>query len=51
MQTCICDKCNKEIEINVQEEVIDKDKDGKDITEQFFVCPGCSQRYTIFISD
>ena len=34
MQTCICDKCNKEIEINVQEEVIDKDKDGKDITEQ-----------------
>ena len=51
MQTCICDKCNKEIEINVQEEVIDKDKDGKDITEQFFVCPECSQRYTIFIAD
>ncbi len=51
MQTCICDKCNKEIEMNVQEEVIDKGKDGKDITEQYFVCPECSQRYTIFISD
>lgn len=51
MKTCICDKCNKEIEINPQEEVIDQDKDGKDITEQFFVCPECGQRYTIFISD
>ena len=37
MKTCICDKCGKEIEMNVQEEVIDQDKDGKDITEQFFV--------------
>ncbi len=51
MKTCICDKCGKEIEMNVQEEVIDQDKDGKDITEQFFVCPECGQRYTIFISD
>ncbi len=51
MKTCICDKCSTEIEINVQEEVIDQDKDGKDITEQFFVCPECNARYTIFISD
>ncbi len=51
MKTCICDKCGKEIEMNVQEEVIDQDKDGKDITEQFFVCPECGQHYTIFISD
>ena len=28
VKTCICDKCGKEIEINVQEEVIDRDKDG-----------------------
>lgn len=51
MKTCICDKCSTEIEMNVQEEVIDQDKDGKNITEQFFVCPECGQRYTIFISD
>ncbi len=41
MKTCICDKCGKEIEIDVQEEVIDRDKDGKEISEQFFVCPEC----------
>lgn len=46
MKTCICDKCGKEIEITVKEETIDKN-----ITEQFFVCPKCDQRYTIFISD
>lgn len=51
MKTCICDKCGKEIEINVKEEVIDQDKDGKDITEKFFVCPECGQHYTVFISD
>lgn len=51
MKTCICDKCGKEIEITVKEEVIDQDKDGKDIIEQFFVCPECDQHYTIFISD
>lgn len=51
MKTCICDKCGKEIEMNVQEKVIDQDKDGKDITEQFFDCPECGQHYTIFISD
>lgn len=51
MKTCVCDKCKKEIGINVQEEVIDHDKDGADITEQFFLCPECGKRYTIFISD
>jgi len=51
MNTCICDKCGKEIEMNVQEEVLDHEKDGKDITEQFFVCPECGQHYTIFIED
>lgn len=44
MKTCICDKCGKEIEIDVQEEVIDRDKDGKEISEQFFVCPECGQK-------
>lgn len=51
MKTCICDKCGEEIGFNIQEEVIDQDKDGTDITEQFFVCPECGARYTIFISD
>lgn len=51
MKTCICDKYGKEIEINVQEEVIDRDKDGMDIIEQFFVCPECGQRYAVFICD
>lgn len=31
--------------------MIDQDKDGKDITEQFFVCPECDQHYTITIFD
>ena len=48
MKTCICDKCSRETEINVQEDIIDQDKAGKDITEQFFVCMECGQRYTIF---
>lgn len=51
MRTCICDKCGKEIGINIQEKVIDQDKDGKGITEQFFVCLECGQQYTVFISD
>ena len=51
MKTCICDKCGEEIEIDIQEEVIDQDKDGKDITEQFFVCSGCGRHYTVFITD
>lgn len=51
MQTCVCDKCNKEITIDIQETIIEKDKDGIDIVEQFFVCPMCSQRYTIIILD
>lgn len=51
MNTCICDQCGTEIKINVQEEVIDHERNGKDIVEQFFICPECGQRYTIFISD
>lgn len=51
MKTCICDKCSNEIEMNIQEEVIDQDKNGEDVMEQFFACPECGQRYTIFISD
>ncbi len=35
MQTCICDKCSQEIEIDLQETTIEKDKDGNDIVEQF----------------
>ncbi len=33
MNICICDNCKKNIEINVQEKVIDQDREGKDITE------------------
>ncbi len=51
MKTCVCDKCAKEIEINIQEEVIDRDNDGSDITEQFFLCPECGAHYVVFISD
>lgn len=51
MKTCICNKCMKEIGISIHEEILDKDEDGNDIIEQFFVCPECSARYTIFISD
>lgn len=51
MRTCICDKCGTEMEISIQEEIIDQDKDGQDITEQFFVCPECGRHYTVFISD
>lgn len=51
MKTCICDKCEREIGIDIKEEVIDRDKYGKDIIEQFFVCPECGQHYTVFISD
>ena len=51
MKTCICDKCKKEININIRERVIDHDNDMEEITEQFFVCPECNAHYTIFISD
>ncbi len=52
MKTCICDKCGKEIEINIQEDVIDIDVDSEDdVIEQFFVCPECGEHYTVFISD
>lgn len=29
MNTCICDQCGTEIQINVQEEVIDHERNGK----------------------
>lgn len=51
MKTCICDKCKKEIKINIREMVIGHDDDMEEITEQFFVCPECNAHYTIFISD
>ncbi len=51
MNTCICNQCGTEIKINVQEEVIDHERNGKDIVEQFFICPECGKRYTIFICD
>lgn len=51
MKTCICNKCSAEIPINIQESIIDQDREGEDITEQFFLCPECGQRYTFFIAD
>lgn len=51
MKTCICDKCNTEIGFDIRKEVIDRDKNGEEIIEQFFICPKCGARYTIFISD
>ena len=50
MKTCICDKCGKEIEMNVQEEVIDQDKDGKDITELLIDCRLVIVPYAHFIN-
>ncbi len=51
MKTCICDKCNTEIGFDIRKEVIDRDKNGEEIIEQFFICQKCGARYTIFISD
>lgn len=51
MKTCICDKCKKEIKINIEEIVIGHDTDGEEIIEQFFICPECNTHYTVFISD
>ena len=51
MKTCICDKCKKEIKINIEEMVIGHDNDGEEIIEQFFICPECNAHYTVFISD
>lgn len=48
---CVCNQCGKEIEIHLNEETIDQDNNGKDVTEQFFVCPGCGKRYTVMILD
>lgn len=51
MKTCICDNCKHEISIDVQEKLIDRDENGEKILEQFFLCPDCLTRYTVFISD
>lgn len=51
MKTCICDKCAKEMEISIQQKVIDRDKDGHEVIEQFFVCPNCSAHYVVIILD
>lgn len=48
---CVCNKCGRKILISVKEEVIDQDNDGKDVVEEYFVCPDCGQRYTVMISD
>jgi len=51
MKTCICDNCEYEIAIEVREEMIDRDEHGEKIYEQFFLCPNCLTRYSVFISD
>ncbi len=48
---CVCNQCGNEIEISLNEENIDQDNNGKDVTELFFVCSGCGQRYTVMILD
>lgn len=48
---CVCNKCGCKILISVKEEIIDQGNDGKDVVEQYFVCPDCGQRYTVMISD
>lgn len=50
MKTCICDKCKAEIQINIQEKMIENKK-GDPITEQFFICPACGEKYIICIWD
>lgn len=51
MKTCVCDNCEHEFAIEVREELIDRDENGEKIFEQFFLCPNCLTRYTVFISD
>jgi uncharacterized protein with PIN domain len=48
---CVCNQCGNEIMIHLNEETIDQDNNGKDVVEQFFVCPNCGQRYTVMILD
>lgn len=50
MKTCICNKCNTDIQINIQETVIDFAVEDK-VVSQFFICPRCGARYTICIYD
>lgn len=50
MKICRCDKCNTIIPINIQEVVIDPNKDNE-VIEQFFVCHRCGAHYTICIYD
>lgn len=50
MNTCICDKCKTEIQINIQEAVLNGSKEDP-VTEQFFTCLHCGTRYTICIYD
>lgn len=50
MKTCICNKCGKEIGINVQKEIIDPNIEDK-VVDQFFICPRCGARYTVCICD
>ncbi len=48
---CVCNRCGNKIEIHLNEEIIDQDNNGEAVTEQFFVCLGCGQRYTVMILD
>ncbi|MCM1193930.1 MAG: hypothetical protein NC123_18905 [Butyrivibrio sp.] len=51
MESCVCNKCGGKIQINIKEEVIDREQDGEEVIEQFFSCSSCNQRYTIFLAD
>lgn len=48
---CICNKCEKEFITEFKNEVIDKDENGKDVIQFFFVCPHCSTRYNSYTED
>lgn len=51
LDKCVCSRCGQEMEISLNEETIAQDNNGKDVTEQFFVCPACRKRYTVMILD
>ena len=47
----ICDSCGQQTDIELWTRQIAKDRNGYDVTEQYFECKNCGKHYTVGVYD
>lgn len=47
----ICDSCGQQTDVELWTRLIAKDRNGYDVTEQYFECKNCGKHYTVGVYD